>query len=199
VFAALPPGGYPIAFRQDGVTQTANLAGVTGWVMPEAGRLDLTGPGRVLYGFRWSERHGAFRHVIAGGAAASLSMVIAPAGLDSLRAAAAMERQRGDADPALLPSLLREPAPLPAHLVGARVSDPGEAVDLATRAYFARAGGMRALQSAQAVGAASLGFDVPGFALAGDRVWEVRVYERGTLSAVIWVNAETGGSRFLAP
>jgi hypothetical protein len=58
---------------------------------------------------------------------------------------------------------------------------------------------MRALQSAQTVGAASLGFDVPGFAQAGDRVWEVRVHERGALSAVIWVNAETGGSRFLAP
>jgi hypothetical protein len=199
VFAALPPGGYPIAFLADGATQTANLAGVTGWVMPEVGRLDLTGNGRVLYGFRWSERHGAFRHVLAGGAAASLSMVIAPAGLDPLRAAAAMERQRGDPDPSLLPSLLREPAPLPAHLVGAKVSNPGEAVDLAIRAYFARAGGMRALQSAQTVGAASLGFDVPGFAQAGDRVWEVRVHERGALSAVIWVNAETGGSRFLAP
>jgi hypothetical protein len=199
VFAALPPGGYPIAFRADGSVETANLAGVTGWAMPEAGRLELTGGGRVLYGFRWSERHGAFRHVITGGPAASLAMVIAPAGLDPLRAGAAMERRRGDPDPALLPSLLREPAPLPARLPGARVSHPGQAVDLATRAYFARAGGMRALQSAEAVGAASLGFDVPGFARAGDRVWEVRVHERGTLSAVIWVNAETGDSRFLAP
>jgi hypothetical protein len=49
------------------------------------------------------------------------------------------------------------------------------------------------------VGAASLGFDVPDFASAGDRVWEVRIYERGALSAVIWVNAETGRPRFLAP
>ena len=44
-----------------------------------------------------------------------------------------------------------------------------------------------------------ISLDAPDFASAGDRVWEVRVYERGTLSAVIWVNAETGGSRFLAP
>ena len=199
VFAALPAGGYPIGFSRDGAAQTANLAGVTGWSMPAAGRLELTGGGRVLYGFLWSERHGAFRHVITGGTAAALSMVIVPAGLDPLRAAAAMERQRGDVDPALAPALLRAPAPVPVHLAGARVSNPGEAVTAAVEAYFARAGGMRALQSAQVVGAASLGFDVPDFASAGDRVWEVRVYERGTLSAVIWVNAETGRPRFLAP
>jgi hypothetical protein len=200
VFAALPPGGYPIAFRQGGAVQTVNLAGVTGWSMPAAGRLELTGGGRVLYGFRWDERHGAFRHVIAGGTAAGLSMVIVPAGLEPLRAAAAMEEwRRGEVDPALLPALLRAPAPVPVHLAGARVSSPGEAVNAAVEAYFARAGGLRALQSAQVVGAASLGFDVPDFASAGDRVWEVRVYERGTLSAVIWVNAETGRPRFLAP
>jgi hypothetical protein len=31
VFAALPAGGYAIAFERDGAVQTANLAGVTGW------------------------------------------------------------------------------------------------------------------------------------------------------------------------
>lgn len=200
VFAALPAGGYPIGFQRDGAAQTANLAGVTGWVMPAAGRLELTGGGRVLYGFLWSERHGAFRHVIAGGTAAGLSMVIVPAGLDRLRAAAAMEeRRRGEVDPALLPSLLAAPPPAPVVLRGARVSDEGEATRLAVEAYFARARGMRALQSVRVVGAASLGFDVPDFASAGDRVWEVRIYELGTLDAVIWVNAETGRSRFLAP
>jgi hypothetical protein len=153
----------------------------------------------MLYGFVWSERHGAFRHVIRDGTAAALSMVIVPAGLDPLRTAAAMEHQRGDIDPALPPALLRAPAPVPVHLAGARVNNPGEAVSAAVDAYFARAGGMRALHSAKVVGAASLGFDVPDFASAGDRVWEVRVYERGTLSAVIWVSAETGRSRFLAP
>lgn len=200
VFAALPAGGYPIAFRRDGVAQTGNLAGVTGWSMPAAGRLELTGGGRVLYGFLWSERHGAFRHVIAGGTAAGLSMVIVPAGLDPLRAAAAMEeRRRDEVDPALLPPLLAAPPPAPVVLRGAKVSEEGQAADAAIAAYFARAGGMRALQSVRVVGAASLGFDMPDFASAGDRVWEVRVFERGTLSAVIWVNAETGRSRFLAP
>jgi hypothetical protein len=200
VFAALPAGGYPIGFDRDGAVRTANLAGVTGWSLPAAGRLELTGGGRVLYGFHWSERDGAFRHVIAGGTAAALSMVIVPAGLDPLRAAAAMEARRpGEVDPALVPALLRAPAAVPVHLPGARVSNPGEAVTLAVEAYFAQAGGLRALRSAQVVGAASLGFDVPDFASAGDRVWEVRVYERGTLSAVIWVSAETGRPRFVAP
>ena len=163
-----------------GAAQTANLTGVTSWSIPESGRLDLTDGGRVLYRFRWSERHSAFRHVADGNPAASMSMVIAPFGLDLLRAAAAMERQPGDIDPALPPSLLRAPAPVPVHLPGAKVSKPGEAVSAAVDAYFARAGGMRALRSAQIVGSASLGFDVPDFASAGDRVWEVRVYERGT-------------------
>jgi hypothetical protein len=108
-------------------------------------------------------------------------------------------RRPGEVDPALVPALLRAPAAVPVHLPGARVSNPGEAVTLAVEAYFARAGGLRALRSAQVVGAASLGFDVPDFASAGDRVWEVRVYERGTLSAVIWVSAETGRPRFVAP
>jgi len=152
----------------------------------------------LLYGFRWSERHGAFRHFIAGGAAASLSMVIAPAELDPLRAAAAMDRQRGDPDPSLAAALSRPPPPLP-QLAGAKVSSPDEAVSLAVEAYFRRAGGLRALQRAQAVGASSLGFDVPGFASTGDRVWEVRVYEGVALSAVIWVNAETGRAHVLAP
>jgi hypothetical protein len=38
-----------------------------------------------------------------------------------------------------------------------------------------------------------------GIADTSGRGWEVRVYERGTLSAVIWVNAETGRSRLLTP
>jgi hypothetical protein len=200
LFAASPPGGYPIAFRPGGAVTTGDLAGVTGWSMPAAGRLELTGGGRVLYGFRWSERHGAFRHVIAGGTAAGLSMVIVPASLDPLRAAAAMQqRRRGQVDPALLPALLAAPAPAPVVLRDATVSDEGQAADAAIAAYFARAGGMRALQEVRVMGAASLGFDMADFAAAGDRVWEVRVYERGTLSAVIWVNAETGRPRFLAP
>ena len=167
--------------------------------MPASGRLELTGGGQVLHRFLWSERYGAFRHVTDDTAPASMTMVIAPLGLDLLRAAAAMERQPGDIAPALPPSLLRAPAPVPVHLPGAKVSNPGQAVSASVDAYFARAGGMRALRSAQIVGSASLGFDVPDFASAGDRVWEVRVYERGTLSAVIWVNAETGRPHFVAP
>jgi hypothetical protein len=67
VFAALPATGYPITFQRDGAAVTANLAGVTHWSMPAAGRLELSAGGsRVLYAFAWSERHGAFRHVIAG-------------------------------------------------------------------------------------------------------------------------------------
>jgi hypothetical protein len=113
-------------------------------------------------------------------------MVIVPAGLDPLRAAAAMEeRRRGEVDPALLPALLAATPPAPMVLRGAKVSDEAQAADAAIVAYFARAGGMRALQRVRVVGAASLGFDMADFASAGDRVWEVRVYERGTLSAVI--------------
>ncbi len=196
VFAALPAGGYPIGFRGDGSVQTRNLAGVTGWSMPASGRLELTGGGRVIYGFTWSERFAAFRRVDAEGVAAALSMVIAPAGLETLRAAAAMERQPGETD---LTSRLRAAATLPVHVDGAKVDNPGEAVTIAVDAYFARAGGSRSIRSAQAIGTARLGFDVPDFAKAGDRVWEVRVYEFGTLSGLIWVNAETGGTRFVAP
>jgi hypothetical protein len=107
VFAALPAGGYPIAFDPNGAAQTSNLAGVTGWSMPASGRLELTGGGPVLHRFLWSERYGAFRHVTDDTAPASMTMVIAPLGLDLLRAAAAMERQPGDIAPALPPSLLR--------------------------------------------------------------------------------------------
>jgi hypothetical protein len=114
--------------------------------MPASGRLELTGGGGKIHGFLWSERYGAFRHVITDGPAAALSMVIVPAGLDPLRAAAAMEHQRGDVDPARAPALLRAPASVAVHLAGARVSNPGEAVSAAVDAYFARAGGMRALQ-----------------------------------------------------
>ena len=196
VFAALPAGGYPIGFGRDGTVQTGNLASVTAWSMPASGRLELTGGGRVVYGFVWSERYGAFRRVDAESVTAALSMVIAPVGLDTLRAAAAMERQPGEADPT---SRLRRVASLPLHLDGAKINNPGEAVTVAVDAYFARAGGKRSIRSAQAISAASLGFDVPDFAKAGDRVWEVRVYEFGTLSGVIWVNAETGRTRFVAP
>jgi hypothetical protein len=196
VFAALPPGGYPIGFGRDGTAQTRNVAGVTGWFMPAIGRIELTGDGRVLHRFVWSERHGAFRRVDKDDVAASLTMVIAPVGLDPLRTAAAMERQPDETD---LTSRLRAAAVPPTHLDGARVNNPGEAVTIAVDAYFARAGGERSLRSAQAISADRLAFDVPGFASAGDRVWEVRVYERGTLSGVIWVNAETGRTRFLAP
>ena len=88
---------------------------------------------------------------------------------------------------------------MPSRLDGAKVDNPGEAVTVAVDAYFARAGGKRSIRSAGAIGAATLDFDVPDFARAGDRVWEVRVYEFGTLSGVIWVNAETGRTRFVAP
>jgi hypothetical protein len=196
VFAALPAGGDAIVFSRDGTVQTSNLAGVTGWSMPRSGRLELTGGGRVIYGFTWSERYGAFRRVDSESLTASLSMVIAPVGLDTLRVAAAMERQPGETDPT---SRQRAAAALPVRLEGAKVDNPGEAVTVAVDAYFARAGGKRSIRSAAAIGAESLGFDVPGFAKAGDRVWEVRVYEFGTLSGVIWVNAETGGTRFVAP
>jgi hypothetical protein len=192
----LPAGGYPIELGRDGSVRTSNLADVTGWSMPARGRLELTGGGRVIYGFAWSERHGAFRRVDAEASAASLSMVIAPVGLATLRVAAAMERQPGEGDPT---SRLRAAATRPIHLDGAKVDNPGAAVTFAVDAYFARAGAPRSIRSARAVSAERLGFDVPEFAKAGDRVWEARVYEFGTLSAVIWVNAETGGTRFIAP
>src|ERR1700752_174832 len=43
VFAALPAGGYPIAFGRDGTIQTGNLTGVTGWSSTGSGRLELIG------------------------------------------------------------------------------------------------------------------------------------------------------------
>jgi hypothetical protein len=196
VFAALPAGGYAIGFNRDGTVQTSNLAGVTGWSMPTGGRLELTDGGRVLYGLTWSERYGAFRRVDPEAVKASLSMVIALAGYDTLRVAAAMERQSGEAD---LTSRLLAAAALPTHFEGAKVDNPGKAVTVAVDAYFVRAGGPRSIRSAAAIGAERIGFEVPDFAKAGDRVWEVRVYEFGTLSAVVWVNAETGGTRFVAP
>ena len=196
VFAALPAGGYPIAFGRDGAVQTRNLPGVTGWSMPAGGRLHLTDGARVIYAFAWSERYGSFRRVDPEAVATSLSMVIAPASLATLRVAAAMSASL--ARP-ISTSRLRAAAALPIHLEGAKVDNPGEAVTIAVDAYFARAGGKRSLRSAQAIGAAGLAFAVPDFASAGDRVWEVRVYEFGSLSAVIWVNAETGRARFVAP
>ena len=63
------------------------------------------------------------------------------------------ERVRVDFDPALLPSLLAAPPPAPVVLRGAKVSDEAQAADAAIAAYFARAGGMRALQSVRVVGA----------------------------------------------
>ncbi|MDX9862370.1 MAG: hypothetical protein RBS99_15785 [Rhodospirillales bacterium] len=84
----------------------------------------------------------------------------------------------------------RDLAAKPLQIEGAKVSAQADAKRIAFEAYAKK---MRAEilanESVQDMAVVTLGYDVPGFASKGERIWEARVLTiEGGLRAILWVN-----------
>jgi len=63
----------------------------------------------------------------------------------------------------------------------------------------AKGNGLSAMQSARVIAGFRIGFDIPGFARTGDRIWLIHVVaiDDATVKRVAWINAESGAVTFL--
>ncbi len=90
----------------------------------------------------------------------------------------------------------------PPTIPGARASQAKQAQHIALTAYLAKAGGLMATEDLAPTAVVTLGYDVPGFAKSGDRIWEVRaLWWRPDLTralrSILWVHSETSQVYFL--
>ena len=89
----------------------------------------------------------------------------------------------------------------PLVLEGAKVSTEAQAKELAWKSYIGlmlKNHGISATESVRVVETITLGFDVPGYAKKGDKIWETRVIDMMSgLRAIIWIHAESQQTRFL--
>lgn len=81
----------------------------------------------------------------------------------------------------------------------ARIAHEADAKRIAFDAYVKKMHGeIMATEAAHDIAAIVLGYDVPDFARAGARIWEIRVKTiEGGLRAVIWVNPKSQQLRFV--
>ena len=93
----------------------------------------------------------------------------------------------------------RDLAAKPLQIEGAKVSAQADAKRIAFEAYVKK---MRAEilanEGVQDMAVVTLGYDVPGFAPKGERIWEVRVLTiEGGLRAILWVNPRSEDVHFV--
>lgn len=83
---------------------------------------------------------------------------------------------------------------LPLRIEGTKVPSEAEAKRLARNSYVEKMGTrLMAEEGVQSLTIITLGYNVPGFANKGERIWEARVmafFDR-ELRAIIWVNPRT--------
>ncbi|MGI6494608.1 MAG: hypothetical protein ACOX5G_00680 [Kiritimatiellia bacterium] len=87
----------------------------------------------------------------------------------------------------------------PLQIEGTKVSAQADAKRIAFEAYAKK---MRAEvlanEGVQDISVVTLGYDVPGFATEGERIWEARVLTiEGKLRAIIWVNPRSEDVHFV--
>lgn len=84
---------------------------------------------------------------------------------------------------------------------GAAVPDAGAAKILAFRGYCSRMieihSGVDALEGPLTARVFRLGLDIPAFAAKGDEIWEVRIFCRDQLRAIIWVDPYSSKTFFV--
>lgn len=91
----------------------------------------------------------------------------------------------------------------PLKIDGAKISTALQAKKLASKSYadkVLKEIGISAMESTQVVGIIRLGFDMKGFGVRGQKVWDVRIIELTdqAVRGIIWINAKTGAVRFIA-
>ena len=86
-------------------------------------------------------------------------------------------------------------------LEGAKVSTEAQAKELAWQSYWSlmfKDYGISATEGIRVSEIITLGFEVPGYAKKGDRVWEMRVVDLiSGLRAILWIHAESEQTKFL--
>jgi len=84
----------------------------------------------------------------------------------------------------------------PQEISGAVLSQEKDARHVAIEAYFTRQGGLLATES-EVLSIVTIGFDIPGFAKKGERLWEVRFTDMGSngvqrlLRAILYIHPNT--------
>jgi len=90
--------------------------------------------------------------------------------------------------------------PLTVDMSDARVATERQAQSrLYEHLIQAEGDGLSAMQSGRVMAGFRIGFDVPGFARTGDRIWLIHIIaiDDGTVKRVAWINAESGAVIFL--
>lgn len=90
--------------------------------------------------------------------------------------------------------------PLSVDMSNARVATETQAKSrLYEHLIQAKGDGLSAMQSGRVMAGFRIGFDVPGFARTGERIWLIHVVaiDDATVKRVAWVNAESGAVMFL--
>lgn len=88
------------------------------------------------------------------------------------------------------------------EIIGATVSQASDALNIANKAYFIKAGGIMANEGAGSPSIITMGYDVPRFVSAGEQLWEVRISvltPNNTLAlrAILWINPRTEKVHFV--
>jgi len=89
----------------------------------------------------------------------------------------------------------------PLKLEGAKVAIEWDAKSIGLKHYGKRMmpqPGLRADEWARDVSIVTLGYTIPDFAAAGDKVWQVQIVTlENELRGIIWVHSETGNVHFV--
>jgi hypothetical protein len=96
-------------------------------------------------------------------------------------------------------AMSRDLTALPQQIEGTKISTEFEAKHIASDSYLKKMQLMvSATESMSDIDIIKLGFDMPGFAGQGKKIWEVRVRTiEGDLRAIIWINPNTGRVYFV--
>ena len=98
------------------------------------------------------------------------------------------------------PLLGAEMHPLTVDMSNARVATESQATSrLYEHLIQTQGDGLSAMQSGRVMAGFRIGFDVPGFARTGDRIWLIHLVaiDDATVKRVAWINAESGAVIFL--
>lgn len=88
------------------------------------------------------------------------------------------------------------------EIKGTTVAKANDAINIADKAYFKKAGGIMANEGAGSPSIITLGYEVAGFAAAGEKLWEVRISVAAAdstraLRAILWINPRTEQVHFV--
>jgi hypothetical protein len=100
-----------------------------------------------------------------------------------------------------LPTIQELQKPVSLEIPGAKVSTSKEAHNIGIKSYFNKVGGLLATENIVPTSIITLGYDIPGFAKSGDKVWELRALSWGPdiiqqLRGILWVHSVTGSVYF---